>query len=67
MNFAFKSLRLVNETYTIRLVQTGKQANQLVITIDHTGNITYFTENCASKSFFFSQGSGDLFFNFCMS
>ena len=37
LNFAFKWLRLVNETHTIRLVQAGKQANQLACTVDHTG------------------------------
>ena len=56
LNFAFKC-RLVNETRAIALVQTGTQANQLASAIDRTGNITNFTENRASKSFFFSQGS----------
>ena len=54
LNFAFKC-RLVNETRAIALVQTGTQANQLASAIDRAGNITNFTENRASKSFFFSQ------------
>ena len=56
LNFAFKC-RLVSETRVIELVQAGTQANQLASAIDHIGNITNFTENRASKSFFFSQDS----------
>ena len=47
LNFAFKC-RLVNETHTIALVQTGTQANQLAGTIDHAGNIINSTENRVS-------------------
>ena len=54
LNFAFKWLRLVNETRTIGLVQASKQANQLARAIDRAGNATNFTENCASKTFFVS-------------
>ena len=38
-------------------MQADKQANELAITVDRIGNITNFTENCASKNFFFSQDS----------
>ena len=55
LNVAFKWLRLVNETRTIGLVQAGKQANQLACSINRAGNITNFTGNCASKSFFFLE------------
>ena len=41
----------------ITLIQTGTEANQLTRAFDHTGNITNFTENCASNSLFFSQDS----------
>ena len=54
LNFAFKWLKLVNETRTIGLVQAGKQSNQLAYAIDRAGNATNFTENCASKTFFVS-------------
>ena len=37
--------------------QAGTQADQFVSTIDRTGNITNFAENCAGKSFFFSEDS----------
>ena len=47
LNFAFKC-RLVNETRTIAFVQAGTQANQLVGTIDHAGNIINSTENRVS-------------------
>ena len=57
LNFAFTWLSLVNETRTIELVQVGKQKNQLASAIDRACNITSFTENCASKRFFFSQDS----------
>ena len=50
-------LRLVNETRTIVLAQAGMQANQFACVIDHTGNITNFTENHTGKSFFFPQDS----------
>ena len=56
LNFAFKC-RLVNETRAIALVQAGSQANQLASTIDRIESMTNFTENPASKSFFFSQDS----------
>ena len=56
LNLAFKC-RLVNETRAVALVQAGTQANQLASAIDRTDNITNFTENQASKSFFFSQDS----------
>ena len=49
--------RLANETCTIALMYAGTQANQLTSMIDHAGNITNFTKNCGSKSFFFSQDS----------
>ena len=52
LNFAFKC-RLVNETRAIALVQAGTQANQLASVIDRAGNITNFTKNRTSKSFFF--------------
>ena len=54
LNFAFKC-RLVNETRAIAAVQAGTQENQLTSTIDRASNITNFTENRGSKSFFFSQ------------
>ena len=54
LNFAFKC-RLFNEARAIALVQTGTQATQLTTAINRAGNITNFTENRASKSFFFSQ------------
>ena len=41
----------------IALMQARMQANQLANAIDRAGNITNFTENCASKSFFFSKDS----------
>ena len=56
LNFAFKC-RLVNETCAFAIVQASTQANQLASAIDRAGNITNFTENGASKSFFFSQDS----------
>ena len=49
--------RLVNETRMILLVQAGMQTNQFASMIDCTGNIIHFTEDCATKSFFFSQDS----------
>ena len=68
LNFAFKWLKIVNETCTIGLVQAGKQANQLASTIDCACNITSFTENSTSKSFFFfSRLKRDVIFNFCVS
>ena len=48
------SIRLVNETRTIVLMQAGVQANQFPSAIDYAGNITDLNENCAGKSFFFS-------------
>ena len=56
LNFAFKWLRLVNETHTIRLVQAGKQANQLACTVDHTGNAMQFLQEIAQAkvSFYLS-------------
>ena len=56
LNFAF-NCRLVNETCTIMLMQAGTQANQLASVIGCAGNITNFTKNCASKSFFSFQDS----------
>ena len=56
LNLAFKC-RPINETRAVALVQAGTQANQLASAIDRTDNITNFTENQASKSFFFSQDS----------
>ena len=53
LNVAFKWVSLVSETHTIGLEQAGKQANQLASAIDRAGNITNFTANCASESFFF--------------
>ena len=59
--------RLVNEICAISHVQPVMQANQLAIAIDRTGNKTNFTENCASKGFFFfSRLKRDVFFNFCV-
>ena len=55
LNFTFKC-RLVNETRAIGM-EASTQANQLASAIDRAGNITNFTENGASKSFFFSQDS----------
>ena len=49
--------RLVSETCAIVLVQAGTQVNQFAGAIDPAGNITNFSENCAGKSFFFSQDS----------
>ena len=50
LNLAFKC-RLVNETlHSCRLAH--RQNNW-----SHTGNITNFNKNCASKGFFFSQDS----------
>ena len=60
LNFAFKG-PLVNETCAITFVQAGTQANRLASTIDRAGNITNFTENRASKSFFFSQNSKETY------
>ena len=54
LNFAFKC-RLFNEARAIALVQTGTQATQLTTAINRAGNITNFTENRASKSFFFAK------------
>ena len=56
LNSALKC-RLVSKTCAIALAQAGMQANQLVSAIDRAGNITNFTENRASKSFFFSLDS----------
>ena len=56
MNFS-AVYRLVNETCAIAIVQAGMLANQFASTIDHTCNITIFTENCTDKSFFFSEDS----------
>ena len=39
--------------WDIALVQGGTQVNQLANAIDHAGNITNFTENRRSRSFFF--------------
>ena len=50
-NFVFKC-SFVNETRAIAIVRAGMQANQLVRASDRAGNITNFTENGASKSFF---------------
>ena len=52
LDFAFKC-GLVNETRAIALMQAGTQTNQLTSAIDRAGSITNFTENRASKSFFF--------------
>ena len=65
LSLAFKC-RLVNETSEIALMQAGKQANHLTSAIGRAGNITKFTENRASKIFFFSRFKRDLFFNFCV-
>ena len=43
----------------IALMQARTQANQLANAIDRAGNIKNFTENCASKSCFFSKDSKD--------
>ena len=56
LNFAFNCM-LVNETCTVVLMQAGTQANQLASVIGLAGNITNFTKNCTSKSFFSSQNS----------
>ena len=42
------------------LMQAGMQANQFVIAIDCTGNITNLTKNCTGKSFFFSKDSKEI-------
>ena len=42
------------------LMQAGMQANQFVIAIDCTGNITNLTKNCIGKSFFFSKDSKEI-------
>ena len=64
LTFAFKC-RLVNE---ITLMQPGMQANQLASTINCAGNITNFTENHASKGFFFfSRLKRHMSSNFCVS
>ena len=66
LNFAFKC-RLVNQICAIALVQAGTQVNQLASAIDCAGNITNFTKNCTSKSFFFfSRFKRDVSFNFCV-
>ena len=53
--------RLIIETHMIVLVP------QFASTIDFSGNITNFTENCAGKSLcFFLRLKGDLFSNFCV-
>ena len=52
-----KYIRLVNETHAIALVQAGTQTNQFASAIDCAGYITNFPENCAGKSFFFSENS----------
>ena len=59
LNFAFKC-SLINETSTIAPLQTGTQTNQLTSPIYRTGNITNFTKNHASKSFFLSQDSKEM-------
>ena len=53
LNFAFKWLRLVNETHTIRLVQAGKQANQLASTVDHTGTAMQFLQEIVQAKVYF--------------
>ena len=61
INYRFTELclkcRLVNEICAISHVQPVMKANQLASTIDRAGNKTNFTENRASKGFFFSQDS----------
>ena len=52
LNFALKC-RLVNETHAIALVQADPQTNQLASAINRAGSRANFTENHASKSFFF--------------
>ena len=64
-NFVFKC-SFVNETRAIAIVRAGMQANQLVRASDRAGNITNFTENGASKSFFLSILHREVFFNFCV-
>ena len=64
LNLAFEC-RLVNKTCAIALMQASTQANHLARSIDRAGNITNFTENHASKFFFFSILKRDVFFNFC--
>ena len=59
LNFAI-NCRFLSDTRVIALVQAGMQANRLASAIDCAGNITNFTENHASKSFFFSQDSKDM-------
>ena len=54
---ASDQVRLVNETHAIALVQAGTQANHFASGIDCAGRITNFIENCAGKSFFFSEDS----------
>ena len=56
LNFAFKC-RLVTENHVITIGKTSTQTNQLACAIDHAGNVTIFTENHRSKSFFYSQDS----------
>ena len=51
--YIFFLIRLVNKTCTIALVLAGTQKNQFASVIDCAGNITSFTQNRASKSFFF--------------
>ena len=46
-------------------MQAGIQANQLASTIDHASNITNLPK-ITQASFFFSQDSRDMFFNFCV-
>ena len=47
------SIRLVNETRMIALVQAGTQANQFASTIDCTGNINKFYRKSLRRNFLF--------------
>ena len=47
------SIRLVNETRMILLVQAGTQANQFASTIDCTGNINKFYQKSLRQNFLF--------------
>ena len=56
----YSILRLVIETRVIALAQAGTQASQFASAIDRAGNITNFTKNHVSKSFFFRDDSKEI-------
>ena len=49
------------DTLEDTIVQAGMLANQFASAIDCAGNITNFTKNGTSKSFFFSEDSKEIY------